>query len=70
MKKLTAQDLIRLAQEKKSVTITMGGRMPAAFLISMQFNRVMSYLDQGVYEYKKKKNPPPFKTGGLIKSDF
>lgn len=57
MKKLlTAQDLIRLAQEKKCVTFSFrSGRMPAAFLNCMQFNIVMRFLESGVYEYVKKK---------------
>ncbi len=70
MKKLTAQDLIRLSQEKKSVTIVMHGRMPAAFLVCMQFNIVMRYIQQGVYEYHPKSVAPPFPKTKLLKSKF
>lgn len=66
MKKLTAKDIIRLANEGKCVMVQ-GGRMPAAFLQNMQFRWVMKYIEQGVYPYKKKKKEEaPWPKGELI----
>lgn len=72
MKKLKPEDLVRLAQEKKSVSIPFFEiRMPAAFLISMQFRLVMLYLASGCYEYQpKKKTEHRIGGGTVIKSDF
>lgn len=65
MKKLTAKDIIRLANEGKCVLLR-GGRMPAAFLQNMQFRLVMQYIEQGVYPYKKKKEDAPWTKGPMM----
>lgn len=72
MKKLTPSDLIRLALDKKAVvTSAPKGRIPAAFLISMQFRMVMRYLDSGCYEYTPKLKVKHRISGGeMIKSKY
>lgn len=69
MKKLTAEDIVRLANDKKSFIISSPrSRIPAAFLQNMPFRLVMRYLASGVYEYKvNEKVEAPWPKGELLK---
>jgi hypothetical protein len=72
MKKLTAEDILKLALEKKAITIPKASVscMPAAFLQCMQFHVVMRFVNLGVYEYKKKnKSKTPWKKSILLICD-
>jgi hypothetical protein len=53
---LSAEDVLRLAHEKKCVTHKNIGRTPAAFLISMPFYLVMRYVRDGLTEYVSKED--------------
>lgn len=57
-KKLTPDDVLRLASEKKAISVPSLNidKMPAAFLQNMPFRIVMErFLKAGAYEYISKK---------------
>jgi hypothetical protein len=55
---MTGERLMQLAKERRSVIHPCFGRIPAAFLISMQFSGVQKYLHL-TRPYRKKQKPTP-----------
>jgi len=47
-------EIIPLANKKKSLFTTSGLRMPAAFIIGMTLRKVAQYINEGLFIYKTK----------------